>query len=79
MRILKIGASFNSESSVIVQKLNEKCTEVDIIQEINQIFHHNKVYRKEIQKWEEKQGKAKKGGEIHQYFILGCLVKQTRF
>ena len=31
MRILKIGASFNSESSVIIQKLNEKCTEVDMI------------------------------------------------
>ena len=31
MRILKIGASFNSESSVIIQKLNENCTEVDMI------------------------------------------------
>jgi hypothetical protein len=78
MRILKQGAHFNSESSVIVQKINEKCSEVDIIQEINQIFHHNKVYRKEIAKWEEKQS-GKKSEEVHQFFILGCLVKQTRF
>ena len=59
MRILKLGTNFNSESSVIVKQLNEKCSEVDIIQEINQIFHHNKIYRKEIQKWEDKQNATK--------------------
>jgi hypothetical protein len=48
MKILKIGANFNSESSVIVKQINEKCSEIDIIQEINQIFHHNKKYRLEI-------------------------------
>lgn len=59
MRILKAGAQFNPDTSVVVRKLNFKCTEIDLIQEINQIFFYNKNYRKEIRKWEEHQALVK--------------------
>jgi hypothetical protein len=84
MRILKHGSNFNPETSIVVKKLNPKCSEVDLIQEINQIFHYNKTYRKEIRKWEDFQKKEKKKPglfeDLNQYFVLGCtVVKTTQF
>ena len=91
MRILKRGALFDQQTSVVVKKLNFKCSEVDLIQEINQIFFYNKNYRKELKKWEEHQALVKQGGEqngprktsasedLHQYFVLACTVVKNSF
>jgi len=55
MRILKDKAQFNPETSIFVRNLNPACTEVQLIQEINQLFKYNLTYRNELLKWDRKQ------------------------
>lgn len=79
LRILKEKANYNPDTSVIVKSLNPSCTEVEMIQELNFIFKHNLIYRKELQKWDqkmlEKKGiKTKEKPDVQQYFLLGCQV-----
>lgn len=76
---MKERANYNPDTSVIVKSLNPSCTEVEMIQELNFIFKHNLIYRKELQKWDqkmlEKQGiKTKEKDDVQQYFLLGCQV-----
>lgn len=88
MRILKDKAQFNPETSVFVRNLNPACTEVQLIYEINQLFKYNLTYRNELLKWDRKQqekaqAKSKKKipiprVELHQYFVLGCLIIKNR-
>lgn len=73
MRIMKDKAHFNSETSVYIGQLNKQCSEQDLIKEINQIFTYNKVYRKELEKWEAKE-KGIKPKSVFPYFVLSCLV-----
>lgn len=48
MRILKEVGDYNNETSVVVSKVNDQCTEQDLISEINRIFDFNRTYRKEL-------------------------------
>lgn len=81
MRILKEKGNYNPETSVYVGSLHASCSEQDLIAEINQIFEYNKIYRKELQKWEAnqrskqgKQGSRQPEEPIHPYFVLSCIV-----
>lgn len=82
MRILKEAGCYNQETSVYVGRIHEKCSEQDLISEINRIFDFNRTYRKEIQKWEiiqkKRQGVAVDEEAITPYFVLSCSVFQTQ-
>jgi RNA recognition motif-containing protein len=59
-----------------------------LIYEINQIFKYNLTYRNELLKGDRKeheraQAKSKKKTpfqkvDLHQYFVLGCLIIKNR-
>lgn len=74
MRILKEQADFNKESSVYVGKINGKCTDQDIVNELHQLFLYNRTYRIEMQKWENKKNKNSSKGPVHPYFVLGVYM-----